>query len=315
MTLKQKVAGSLANSFLLRPGKSLHEQYSKDWQMGGSFVRKLMANVYLILQDYSTGEFPPKHESREATFAQERDQFAQFEFQSLEQSLKEVRSKPFNAGIYMLKHYLWAFTQGVSMMESKGIKPGDRLLELGCGSGWLSELYALRGYSVVGTTIAPVDITNAKTRIPAIKAGGLSVDLDFVCSPMEEVDQKVDHTKPFDVAFCFEALHHTFDWRESLSSAGRCLRPGGYLMLFSEPPTLHTFICYRSSKILKTQEIGFKPSEIAAHLKSMGYEDIQIHRPIAIERVRDLWRKFAPFVLENGSVMARALWVSARKPR
>lgn len=315
MTFKQKVAGSLANSFLLRPGKSLHEQYSKDWQMGGSFVRKLMANVYLILQDYSTGEFPPRHSSREATFTQEREQFASYEFQSLEESLKEVRSKPFNARIYMLKHYLWAFTLGVTMIESKGLKPGARLLELGCGSGWLSELYAQRGYSVVGTTIAPVDIENAKTRIVAMKSGGLDAKLDFVCSPMEEVDQRVDHKVPFDVAFCFEALHHTFDWRESLSAAGRCLRPGGYLMLFSEPPTLHTYICYRSSKILKTQEIGFKPREIKAHLKSMGYEDIEIRRPVPIARVRDVWRQFTPIILENGSLMPRALWISARKPQ
>ena len=43
-------------------------------------------------------------------------------------------------------------------MAQLGIGPSNRLLELGCGAGWMAEYFAMMEYDVAGTTIAPPDV-------------------------------------------------------------------------------------------------------------------------------------------------------------
>lgn len=312
-SLSQRIALYLSGSLLLRAGKILHENHLTDWQLGGSFVRKSMANAYLILNDYGKGLFPPKLPPREETFKIEREQFESWEFQSLDKTVAEAMTKPFSFPLHLLKCYTWAYVSIIETFNRRGIKPGSKLLEFGCGMGWLAELLTYQGYHVTGTTIAPIDIKHAKRRIGLLKERGIQSKLDFFCSPMEEMHKHIDPTEPFDATFCFEALHHAFDWRESLDAAAKCIRPGGQLFLFSEPPTLHTFICYRSAKILKTHEIGFKRKELVSHLKSLGLTDIEVRQPVHIEKIRDFWKYFVPFTFGAGSLMARSFWIAARK--
>lgn len=309
----QKLASGFAGSFLLRAGRDLHEKHITDWQMGGSFLKKLLANVYLILHDYGQGDFPPKLVCREETFESEREQLKALDFQSWDQTFIDVMAKPFSSRGHWLKHYLWSTGLIMDTLEKRGVPPGSRLMELGCGMGWLAEFLALRGYAVTGTTIAPIDILHAKNRAESIKIKGLKSDLQFVCTPMEEVHRQVDISKPFDAVYCFEALHHAFDWRESLTAASKCIRRGGSLFLFCEPPALHTYVCYRSAKILKTHEIGFKRKELIAHIKKLGYTDIEISRPLRIDRLRDFWKQFLPFEVSSGSVLTHGLWIAGRK--
>jgi 2-polyprenyl-3-methyl-5-hydroxy-6-metoxy-1,4-benzoquinol methylase len=311
--LKKRIASNIANSFLLRAGKVLHETHENDWQLGGSFFRKLLANVYLIIHDYGEGHFPPKLPSREETYKGERDQFESWDFQELDKTVSDSMTKPFSFPPHLLKYYTWAFVYITETLERRGINPGSRLLEFGCGMGWLAELLASRGYHVTGTTIAPIDIKHAKRRINLLKERGISSELDFFCSPMEEMHKYVDQTNPFDAAFCFEALHHAFDWKESLDAAAKCIRPGGQLFLFSEPPTLHTFICHRSAKVLKTHEIGFKQRDLVKHLELLGFRDFEVRRPVQIERIRDFWKVLSPFSFGGGSLIARSIWISAKK--
>ncbi|MDB6025505.1 MAG: hypothetical protein JWM68_1728 [Verrucomicrobiales bacterium] len=307
--MNRRLATALANSFFLRKGKELHEKHVTDYVMGGSFLHKLQANVYLILKDYGTGKFPPKLVSRESTFEGEREQFSAMEG-SMEDLLQEVMQKPFRTA--HTEYYLQVFCHIIDQLERRGIRAGSRILELGCGSGWLAELLAIHGYEVVGTTIAPVDIVNGQRRIDALKVKGLKCKLEFFAAPMEEVFKQVAPNS-FDAVFCFEALHHAFDWRESLDSATRCLKPGGWLLLCSEPPPLHTYVCYRSSIILKTHEIGFKPNEIRQHLKKLNYDQIQIARPVFGKGLATLFMRLAPFGIKHGSILCRSLWVTSRK--
>jgi 2-polyprenyl-3-methyl-5-hydroxy-6-metoxy-1,4-benzoquinol methylase len=312
-TFSRWLASRISSSFLLRTGKALHETHLNDWQLGGSFRRKLLANIYLILHDYGNGHFPPRLSSREDTYRGERNQFESWEFQELDKTIVDSMTKPFSFPPHLLKLYSWAFVHITQMLEKHSVNPGAKLLEFGCGMGWLAELLAYRGYNVTGTTIAPIDIKHAHRRIDLIKGRGIKSELSFFCSPMEETHKHVDISKPFDAAFCFEALHHAYDWRESLESVSKCIRPGGYLFLFNEPSTLHTYICHRSAKILKTHEIGFKRKDLTHHLASLGFTDIEVHRPVQIEKFSDFWKPFAPFTIAAGSVACRFFWITARK--
>ena len=312
-TFGQRLATKVANSFLLRSGKKLHEEHLHDFQLGGSYLQKALANLYLIAHDYGEGLFPPKLGSRESTFEQEREQHVSFESDNYDDILAYSMGKPATHPLTLLKTYYWVFGQVAEILESRGINPPSRILELGCGQGWLSELLAMRGYDVTGCTIAPVHIETAKRRIASLKQKGIDAKLDFFCAPMEETPKHVDLNKPFDVAFCFEALHHVFSWRESLDAMNKCVRPGGYLMLLNEPPRLHTYFAYRSSKILKTHEIGFNTREVINYIKNLGYSDVQVTHPVYVDRPGQFWKAFMPFTFGDGAVMARGFWIAARK--
>ena len=312
-TFSQRVATKVANSFLLRSGKALHEQHLNDFQLGGSYLNKALANLYLIINDYGEGLFPPKLGSREETFESEREQHVDYQSDNYDDIVAYGLGKPATHPLSLAKMYFWIFGQISEALESRGIAPGARILELGCGQGWLSELLATRGYDVTGCTIAPIHIETAKLRIESLKVKKLNCKLNFFVSPMEDVDRHVDLARPYDAVFCFEALHHVYDWRESIRSMTKCVRPGGYLMICNEPPGLHTYLAYRSSKILKTHEIGFNVREVFKYVKELGYTDIELSRPVYVDRPSQFWRKFLPVSFGDGAVGARAFWIIARK--
>ena len=67
-TWQQRLSTVVAESFLMRGGKRLHEENPGDIQLGGSLKKKFLANLYLILADYGRGEFPPVRPPREEAF-------------------------------------------------------------------------------------------------------------------------------------------------------------------------------------------------------------------------------------------------------
>jgi SAM-dependent methyltransferase len=100
--------------------------------------------------------------------------------------------------------------------------PPGRLLDLGCGSGWTSVMFAQRGYSVVGQDLAPdmIDLANENKR-----RSGLG-HLGFVVADYEVLDYRDE----FDGAVFFDALHHAENETAALASAYRALKPGGTLI-------------------------------------------------------------------------------------
>jgi len=62
--MTKTLARLLAHSPLLSRGRRLFGQNSKDWDRLSSKFEKLQAGVYLILEDYSLGLFPPKFEDQ-----------------------------------------------------------------------------------------------------------------------------------------------------------------------------------------------------------------------------------------------------------
>src|SRR5438445_246459 len=298
-TWKQRLATALAESFLLRKGKGLHEDNPKDHLLQNNLWHKFLANVYLILADYGRGEFPPKRPPREKAYEGERKQLLRVEFSPADRLLEDAMRKPWWDKRLFSQHSRDVI-RIIETMENQGINVPARILELGCGVGWVSEILAVRGYQVTGTSISEVEIEHAKLRIAALKSKRLDCSLNFIATPMEEVYRHVP-PEHFDAAFCYEALHHVFDWREALDAMDRCIRSGGWLFLFSEPSALHTYICHRSAKIWKTQEIGFHGRELRTHLKGLGYNPVKIRRPVWGEGLGVLIKRCLPFTVIAGS--------------
>ncbi|HMN29186.1 MAG TPA: class I SAM-dependent methyltransferase, partial [Caldilineaceae bacterium] len=167
--------------------------------------------------------------------------------------------------------------------------PPRKLLELGCGTGWMAELLALLQFDVVGTSISPYEIEDAKSRIQSLAAKRINFSLRFHATPMETVDEAVGDYLPFDGVFVFEALHHAYNWRQALAASYRCLRPGGWLVIAQEPNVSHTYVAYRVAKLSNTHEIGFSRKELVQQLNAIGFINVSVVKDRVAFRVKPHW--------------------------
>jgi SAM-dependent methyltransferase len=294
-SITRKLATALAGR--LHTWRAIHERHADDWQMGGSLCEKIAANLWLLLRDYGAGEFPPKKDNREAFFDLERNQFNNITCESPGERFDRHIRKPFadNETPAILRDV----ARLVEGLESRGVKPPSRILELGCGGGWLLEMLAQHGYRGLGVTIIQDDVDMAKRRARSLLDKGLDIDLQFLRGEMEK--PPVGLKESFNVALFYGAIHHAFDWKQSLESAVEALSPGGWLVLANEPSLLHTFVAYRSARILKTTEVGFRRIHFRRELKRLGLQNISITQRIFPR-------------LANNSIQSREFWIYAQKP-
>jgi 2-polyprenyl-3-methyl-5-hydroxy-6-metoxy-1,4-benzoquinol methylase len=272
--MTKTLARLLAQSPLLARGRRLFGKNSKDWGLLTSRFDKFQAGVYLILQDYSLGLFPPKFEDQAKAYAAEIDYRSHIPGLSLETARQNELKKPFWFPA-AAERYLSCFIRLIKMLDRTKLAPPARLLELGCGTGWMSEWLAIAGFDVTATDINPSDINDAQARLRSIQTKGLTVQLRFEIAPMESVAEQVGPVNHYDAVFVFEALHHAFDWRKTLQSSFECLRPGGWLLICNEPNLLHTFVSYRVAKLSNTHEIGFSRRALTRHLTKVGFARVK----------------------------------------
>lgn len=123
----------------------------------------------------------------------------------------------------------WEYLADIAQILSLLPQQPARLLDLGCGSGWTTEIFALCGYDSHGVDISPDFISLAKRRVaPMLK-------LQFTCHDYE-------NSMPlglFDCAVIFDALHHADDAASVIQRAGESLRSGGTFVLL-EPGAGHS---------------------------------------------------------------------------
>jgi SAM-dependent methyltransferase len=285
--LSQRLAGWLAASFLMARGRRLFERNCQEWNLPLSKFDKLLTGGFIILKDYGNGLFPPTFTDQAKAHQAEIDYYESTPGVSLKENREAHMRKPFwgAAGFEILGG---GYVRVQRAFDQLGVKPKQRLLELGCGSGWMAEFLALTGYSVVGTSIAPHEIALANLRAESFRLKGLPSELGFQLSPMETVDEVVEPGS-FDAVYAYQALHHAFDWHPAVAAAHRCLKPGGWLVLADEPNVLHTFISYRVARIARIHEIGLSRKELVARLTKCGFREIRILAPRFDNRITPHW--------------------------
>lgn len=94
-------------------------------------------------------------------------------------------------------------------------QPGERILDLGCGDGALTEILASRGASVVGVDASSDQITTARKR-------GLDARV------MD--GRQLSFAREFDAVISNAALHWMGPSAPVLSGIARALKPGGRLV-------------------------------------------------------------------------------------
>ena len=204
--------------------------------------------------------------------------------------------------------YLAAMTALFSLLAP----PPRRVVEFGCGTGWLSLYLAQRGYDVLGVDISADAVAHA---LAARDTRGL-LQADFVVSDYETFVA----TAPYDYAIFHDALHHAEDERAALACAWRALAPGGAAITL-EPGTGHRLSASSQHAVREfgvhekdmpprhiirlAREVGFRrwlalphPHELNRTFYRRGYHaattqfDLFTRHLLSLGRA--LWRMFSP---------------------
>lgn len=119
--------------------------------------------------------------------------------------------------------------QVLNLLQAMAIRPYGRVLEVGSGPGWVTEILALLGYNVdaIEPTRDMIDI--AQRRIAcAFECYKLSgpPEVRFHEATLEDCSLP---DESFDAVLFHEALHHVVDEEKGLARCFQLLRPGGVL--------------------------------------------------------------------------------------
>jgi len=118
-----------------------------------------------------------------------------------------------NAELYDTKHD-FVFQYGESVLELLEIKPGERILDLGCGTGHLTNKIKEHGAEVIGIDASADMIAKASELFPEVTF---------------KVEDAADFhfDEPFDAVFSNAVLHWVHQADEAIKCVYDSLKPGG----------------------------------------------------------------------------------------
>lgn len=122
-----------------------------------------------------------------------------------------------NAELYDNKHsFVWKL--GSSVVDLLAPQPGERILDLGCGTGQLTAQIAEAGAEIVGLDNSPAMIEEARRLHP---------QLEFKQADAHDFDV----AKPFDAVFSNAVLHWITEPARVVGCIARALKPKGRVVV------------------------------------------------------------------------------------
>ncbi|MFL5922007.1 MAG: class I SAM-dependent methyltransferase [Gaiellaceae bacterium] len=173
-----------------------------------------------------------------------------------------IRSKPFGHDPRETARLWIDFGYVLQLLE---LHAGVSLVELGCGSGWMTRFAARQGVLAEGYDISPGMIEIARE-----EAEREGLDVVFEAGDYEQLDLG----GRFDACLAYDALHHSARPELVLACARRALKPGGRLLLV-EPNWIHRFRGRGASDEYGTTELGYSPRRLKRLLREAGFVDVR----------------------------------------
>jgi SAM-dependent methyltransferase len=197
-----------------------------------------------------------------------------------------LRTKPFSAPpTYELGRCLHSFAH---IVDNLGLAPGAKVLDVGCGPGWLSEWLARCGYDVTGVDISKDMVAIAQARIAAIDgpiADGITATAQFHALPVHEIAWE----ERFDAAILYDAMHHFHDEEATLRAIRRALVPGGQIYIHEgvrpEPGSPGERELIAEMEEYGTLEAPFDPDYLVDVIERSGF--INLRRLVEVDALFD----------------------------
>jgi SAM-dependent methyltransferase len=145
------------------------------------------------------------------------------------------------------------------MLAILGDVGGLRVLDAGCGEGYLSRILAARGAQVTGTDISPRLIGLARARDPQ---GTIEYRMHDLGQPLPEYEGQFDR-----IASHF-VLNDVYDYRGFIATLYTLARPGGRLVLSMNNPY---------SYVVRNHIRDYFASGVAFPYRGMSREGVKVH--------------------------------------
>jgi 2-polyprenyl-6-hydroxyphenyl methylase/3-demethylubiquinone-9 3-methyltransferase len=152
---------------------------------------------------------------------------------------------------------------------------GQRVLDVGCGGGILSDAMARKGAQVVGIDLATKALRVAQ--LHALEAQTPNVQYREISA------EALAESEPasFDAVTCMEMLEHVPDPASVVRACSRLVKPGGWVFIstINRNPKSFLFAIVGAEYVLNLLPRGtheymkfIRPSELAAHCRAAGLE-------------------------------------------
>ena len=122
------------------------------------------------------------------------------------------------------------FCDFANVAAALALPPDRRILDVGCGSGWLSEYFARLGYDVTGMDISPDLVEVARERVRRVPYGA-DHETPLRCRFLVHDAEAGPLAEQFDAVVCYDSLHHFEDERAVLRNLAAMTRYGGSLFI------------------------------------------------------------------------------------
>lgn len=207
--------------------------------------------------------------------------------------------------------------RGALISRRAALQPAMQVLEIGCGTGLFTEIFARSGAVITAVDISEELIAKAMTR-------GLPRDrVSFMAVPFEDAFIN----REFDAVVGSSVLHH-LQPDEALCRIFRLLKAGG-IMVFAEPNMLNPqTILQKNLPFLKAMmgespdETAFLPWKVRRLLEETGFVEVEV---LPFDWLHPLTPRYLITMIANLGVccervpflryFAGSLLISARRPQ
>ncbi|HPQ39534.1 MAG TPA: class I SAM-dependent methyltransferase [bacterium] len=192
--------------------------------------------------------------------------------------------KPFQGGPDYSSFFTDLFTF-LDLLEKLNLPPGTRILDVGCGAGWVSHYLAKLGYRITGVDISAALIDIARERIAGDPFPPY-VDRPFAVDFLEvDVEEKpLPGDMEFDCVLYMSALHHFLNPLAAIRNTTCRLKDDGLLAIVEaaapEPDSSYDLENRKIMEKYHTLERPYTRDQLHEILQICGFEHSRFYQPL-----------------------------------